>query len=142
VPDNGLSVEVHRGENYMAVQFTAMASPCEILLPLMSEHAAMAIGAIAAEEAWRVEKKFSRYRDDSVTAWIHENRGTPVEVDPETASLIDFASQCFDLSEGLFDITSGALRRAWTFDGSDRIPDAAVIGNGTGFRGHWQRICR
>ena len=30
-------------------------------------------------------------------------------------------------SEGLFDITSGALRRAWTFDGSDRIPEAAVI---------------
>ncbi len=50
-----------------------------------------------------------------------------VEVDPETASLIDFASQCFDLSEGLFDITSGVLRRAWRFDGSDRIPEAAVI---------------
>jgi len=48
-------------------------------------------------------------------------------VDEETASLIDFASQCFDLSEGLFDITSGVLRRAWTFDGSDRIPEAAAI---------------
>ena len=50
-----------------------------------------------------------------------------VEVDAETASLIDFASQCFELSEGLFDITSGVLRRAWKFDGSDRIPEAAVI---------------
>ena len=104
-----------------------MASPCEILLPSMSRHAALAMGAIAAQEAWRVEKKYSRYRDDSVTTWIHENRGSIIEVDEETASLIDFARQCFDLSEGLFDITSGVLRRAWTFDGSDRIPDAAAI---------------
>jgi thiamine biosynthesis lipoprotein len=126
VPDEGLIVEA-RGENLLAVGFTAMASPCEVLLPSMSHHAALAIGTIAAQEAWRVEKKYSRYREDSVTAWIHENRGIPVEVDEETASLIDFARQCFELSEGLFDITSGVLRHAWTFDGSDRIPETASI---------------
>jgi FAD:protein FMN transferase len=126
MPNEGLIVE-SRGGNLVAVKFTAMASPCEVLVPLMSEHAALGIGAVAAQEAWRVEKKYSRYRNDSVTAWIHENRGTVIEVDTETASLIDFASQCFDLSDGLFDITSGVLRRAWTFDGSDRIPEAAVI---------------
>jgi FAD:protein FMN transferase len=126
LPDQELVVEA-RGENILAVRFTAMASPCEVLLPSMSRHAALAIGTVAAQEAWRVEKKYSRYRDDSVTAWIHENRGTTIEVDEETASLIDFASQCFDLSEGLFDITSGVLRRVWTFDGSDRIPEAAAI---------------
>jgi thiamine biosynthesis lipoprotein len=126
VPDEELIVEA-RGENLLAVMFTAMASPCEVLLPLMSRHAALAIGTVAAQEAWRLEKKYSRYRDDSVTTWIHANRDTPIEVDEETASLIDFARQCFDLSEGLFDITSGVLRRAWTFDGSDRIPEAAAI---------------
>jgi FAD:protein FMN transferase len=31
------------------------------------------------------------------------------------------------LSEGLFDITSGVLRYAWKFDGSDRIPEADAI---------------
>jgi len=126
VPDEGLIVE-SRGENLLAVNFTAMASPCEVLLPLMSEHAALTMGTVAAQEAWRVEKKYSRYRDDSVTAWIHENRGSAIEVDQETASLIDFANRCFDLSEGLFDITSGVLRRAWIFDGSGRIPEAAVM---------------
>ena len=126
MPDQELVVEA-RGENILAVRFTAMASPCEVLLPSMSRHAALEIGTVAAQEAWRVEKKYSRYRDDSVTAWIHENRGTTIEVDEETASLIAFASQCFDLSEGLFDITSGVLRRAWKFDGSDRIPEAAAI---------------
>ena len=126
MPDQELVVEA-RGENILAVRFAAMASPCEVLLPSMSRHAALEIGTVAAQEAWRVEKKYSRYRDDSVTAWIHENRGTSIEVDEETASLIDFASQCFDLSEGLFDITSGVLRRVWTFDGSDRIPEPAAI---------------
>ena len=126
MPDQELVVDA-RGENILAVRFTAMASPCEVLLPSMSRHAALEIGTVAAQEAWRVEKKYSRYRDDSVTAWIHENRGASIEVDEETASLIDFASQCFDLSEGLFDITSGVLRRVWTFDGSDRIPEPAAI---------------
>ena len=126
MPDEGLIVEA-RGEHLLAVRFTAMAGPCEVLLPLMAEPAALAIGSVAAQEAWRVEKKYSRYTGNSVTAWIHENRGTTIEVDDETAALIDFASQCFDLSEGLFDLTSGVLRRAWTFDGSDRIPEAAAI---------------
>src|SRR6202795_1328720 len=116
-----------RGDSLLAAKFTAMASPCEVLFASTERHAALTVGEIAAQEALRIEKKFSRYRDDSVTAWIHEHRGTTIEVDQETASLLDFASQCFDLSGGLFDITSGVLRRAWKFDGSDRIPEEAAI---------------
>jgi thiamine biosynthesis lipoprotein len=124
--DESLTVEP-RSENLLAVRFTAMASPCEVLLPTMRHDAALTLGAIAAQEAWRVERKYSRYRDDSVTAWIHRNRGKDLVMDAETASLIDFASECLEMSEGLFDITSGVLRRAWTFDGSDRIPGQDVI---------------
>jgi thiamine biosynthesis lipoprotein len=110
-----------------AVCFTAMASPCEILLPASVDAQAMKIGALVAQEAWRVEKKFSRYRDDSVLAWIHRNRGMRLELDGETAAMLDFAQHCFDISDGLFDITSGILRRAWRFDGSDRIPSAESV---------------
>jgi FAD:protein FMN transferase len=92
VPDEGLIVEA-RGADLLAVRFTAMASPCEVLLPSMSQHAALAIGAVAAQEAWRIEKRFSRYRDDSITAWIHRHRGIAIEVDEETAALMDFASR-------------------------------------------------
>jgi thiamine biosynthesis lipoprotein len=104
-----------------------MASPCEVLLPAADASAALELGSLAAEEAWRIERKFSRYRDDSVVARIHSNRGVPVEVDTETAELIDFARRCYELSGGLFDITSGILRHAWRFDGSDRVPDAATV---------------
>ena len=72
-----------RGEHLLAVCFNAMASPCEVLLPAMDRPSALQLGTIVAQEAWRIEKKFSRYRADSVTAWIHANCGTKIEVDPE-----------------------------------------------------------
>ena len=124
--DGELTLEP-RGEHLVAVCFTAMAGPCEVLLPTIDRQAALQLGTLVAREAWRIEKKFSRYRADSVTAWVHANAGTPVAVDPETASLIDFASQCFQISDGLFDITSGILRHAWKFDGSDRVPESEAI---------------
>jgi thiamine biosynthesis lipoprotein len=116
-----------RSGDLLAVCFTAMASPCEILFENADRADALELGALAAHEAWRVEHKYSRYRDDSVVAWIHSNRGIEIDVDDETASLIDFARQCFELSDGLFDITAGVLRGAWQFDGSDRIPAAAAV---------------
>ena len=87
----------------------------------------MKLGRLVAQEAWRVERKYSRYRDDSVVSQIHRNRGIAIELDAETASLIDFGQQCYLLSGGMFDITSGILRRAWRFDGSDRIPSANEV---------------
>lgn len=117
-----------RGEDVMAVCFQAMASPCEILLSgCQSEEQALGLAAPAAQEACRVERKFSRYRDDSVLAWIHRNRGVEVSVDAETAALLDFATQCFQISGGLFDITSGVLRRVWKFDGSDQLPQPEAV---------------
>ena len=52
---------------------------------------ALELGILAAHEAWQVERKFSRYRDDSVTTWIHNHHGSELTVDEETASLLDFA---------------------------------------------------
>ena len=121
-----ISVEP-RGTDLVAVCFTAMASPCELLVRASQLQVARELGECAAEEAWRIEQKFSRYRVDSVTAWIHAHRGAPIELDEETASLMNFAERCYTISEGMFDITSGILRQAWTFDGSDRLPQSAAI---------------
>ena len=71
--------------------------------------------------------KFSRYRSDSVVGKINASDGRPIRVDEETASLIEFSSCCYSLSNGAFDITSGVLRRAWRFDGSDRLPSAEQV---------------
>jgi FAD:protein FMN transferase len=125
-PGQSLLVE-ERAEGVLAVCFTAMASPCELLLSSSQHSLALEFGTLVAEEAWRIERKYSRYRDDSVIALIHASRGMEISLDEETASLLDFAQQCFELSDGLFDITSGVLRRAWKFDGSDRLPEPAVV---------------
>lgn len=104
-----------------------MACPCEILFESDDLSLAKKITRLAAEEALRIEHKFSRYRNDNIVHQINNARGQPVTVDNETALLLDFAQQCFELSDGLFDITSGILRRAWHFDGSDRLPDADAV---------------
>lgn len=100
-----------------ATHFTAMASPCVVLVDTLDERTGLEVGEIVKAEALRIEAKFSRYRPSVVTD-INRNAGSAIEVDSETADLIDYSVRCHELSEGLFDITSGALRRVWTFDGS------------------------
>ena len=126
VPPQQVVIEP-RSQDLTALCFTAMASPCELLVSATDQSTALEYGELVAAEAWRIEHKYSRYRNDSVIAWIHENRGKPLEMDEETSSLLNFAGECYEASDGLFDITSGILRQAWTFDGSDRIPEASAI---------------
>jgi len=82
---------------------------------------------LAFEEAIRIEHKFSRYRDDNIIYRINHLSTNALQVDEETALMLDFAQQCYDLSDGKFDITSGVLRQIWTFDGSDNIPSQQQV---------------
>jgi thiamine biosynthesis lipoprotein len=104
-----------------------MGSPCEVLVDSSHGQQAQAVASAVTACALRLEHKFSRYRDDNIVARINAAAGQPVEVDEETARLLDFAELAWRLSDGKFDITSGALRRAWKFDGGTRTPDAAEI---------------
>ena len=110
-----------RGNGWLGT-FDAMASRCEVHLGAVDERTAAGILHGVAREAWRIEAKFSRYRRDSVVTAINNAAGEPVEVDEETARLLDYAQQVFELSGGKFDITSGALRRVWRFDGGGSVP--------------------
>ena len=108
-----------------------MSSACEIRLdglPGDGEPALAAAAQRAISEVRRIEAKYTRYRDDSIVSRINAAAGarTPVEVDAETAALLDFAAQLHASSDGLFDITSGVLRRAWDFR-AGRVPEAAAL---------------
>jgi len=116
-----------------------MASPCEVLLDSDDRGAAETALRIASEEARRVEAKFSRYRRDNIVHRINQAGGAPVTVDEETAGLLDYAATCHELSGGRFDITSGILRRVWTFDGSDRVPAPEAIAEALRSVG-WDRV--
>lgn len=104
-----------------------MASRCEVLIDIDDEALATELLSLAYDEALRIEKKFSRYRDGNIIYRINESSNEPIEVDAETANLLDYADQCYRLSDGMFDITSGILRSIWCFDGSGNVPEQERI---------------
>lgn len=104
-----------------------MACPCEILVDTDDADQARQLIELARVEALRIEHAFSRYRSDNVIHQINSAQGQTITVDAELAALLTYADLCYQLSQGLFDITSGVLRRAWRFDGSDRLPEPAQI---------------
>ncbi len=116
-----------RVDDYYAGGFTAMASPCQILVDTDDPAEAEALVRVAEAEALRIERKFSRYRDDNVVHRINHSGGRPVVVDEEAALLLDYGATCFEVSDGMFDLTSGVLRRLWTFDGGDRVPSKRAV---------------
>ena len=120
-------ISVTRQEHFCTGSFTAMASTCEVLLDHLDFARAARQTEAAAAEAWRIEQKFSRYRDDNIVHAINTSGGQPVTVDEETSRLIDFSVTMHAFSGGRFDITSGVLRRVWKFDGSDRIPSPEAV---------------
>jgi thiamine biosynthesis lipoprotein len=102
--------------------FRAMAAVNEVQVDSPDEAFAAEAAKRAIDEVLRIEAKYSRYREDSVVSRINAAAGgAPVSVDAETASLLAFAAACYDQSGGVFDATSGVLRRAWRFD-SLRVP--------------------
>jgi len=121
------SLQLVRGADYWIGRFSAMASPCEVLIEDDDERIARDVLTTVSGCAWRIEDKYSRYRDDNIIHAINSGNGKPVIVDEETADLLDFSARLFDLSGGLFDITSGVLRRAWRFDGGRHVPDESSL---------------
>lgn len=105
-----------------------MGSVCEVRLYAADAQRAQVQADAAQAEVRRLEKIYSRYLDDSVTTRINRSAGDKrgVEVDAETAGLLDYAQAAWEQSEGLFDITSGVLRRVWDFK-SGRIPSQSEI---------------
>jgi thiamine biosynthesis lipoprotein len=105
-----------------------MGSPCALHLDAPEQNAAERVFAEVQAEVARLERKYTRYRDDSLTARINRSAGDPagIEVDDETAALLDYAETAYAASEGRFDLSSGILRRAWDFR-SGRLPLRAEI---------------
>lgn len=104
-----------------------MASPCEVLVDGAGADRVLEIARVVAEEIWRIERQWSRYLPGNIVDRINRAQGESVEVDDETSRLLSYAEHLWQISDGLFDITSGIFRRVWRFDGSDRLPDRQSI---------------
>lgn len=131
-----------QGLHLFTHRFAAMGSPCEIQLYALDAVAADNIARQAIADVQRLEQRYSRYRPDSFLSAINRiaKAGGSIEIDAETAGLLDYADTCFRESDGLFDITSGILRRVWYRDRTtlpteeEIAPLLAQIG--------WQKIRR
>lgn len=126
--------------NSTAAEFGVMACRAQIRICGLPQAEAEAAIRAAIGETQRIEHKYSRYRADSIVSRINAAAGSgqAIEVDEETAGLLDFAAQLHAQSGGLFDITSGVLRRAWNFR-EPRLPDEAELAALRALIG-WQQV--
>ena len=104
--------------------FRAMGSDCEFQLCFGSGSDSQFIFRCLQDELERLESKYSRFRKDSLLSQI--NLGKEVNIDNETISLLEHAFNCFEQSEGLFDVTAGRLNSLWDFK-KKKVPSQEEI---------------
>lgn len=97
--------------------FKAMGGPCRLRLEVSDSQDPSLPIAAAEAEVRRLEEKYSRYTQDSLTTQINRAAGSgiPVPIDSETAGILQYADTLWRESNQRFDLTSGVLRRAWDF---------------------------
>ena len=108
-------------------QFSAMGSPCALRFYHYNDIQARGIYQSAVDEVKRLEDKYSRYLDQSLLTQINKNAGLrATSIDAETSSLLAYAEQAYQISDGLFDLTTGVLRKVWDFKAA-QIPSQEAI---------------
>jgi len=114
--------------DFFSFPFFAMGTEC--LLHLYAQRSAVAeeMAQAVIAEVIRIEQRYSRFRPDSFLTEINRTaaQGGILEVDEETAGLIDYAYACYRKSAGLFDISAGILYQAWDFS-SNRLPKQSHV---------------
>lgn len=88
---------------------------CTVEIRDMSKNQAKELIADTFEECQRYEKLFSRTLKGTDIYNINHSGGKPVEVDPQTAELIQTSLELCRQTDGLFDITVGQITNMWNF---------------------------
>ncbi len=106
----------------------AMATSFEVLLPFGAADALEAAEA-ALDAIDRLEDQLTVYRDHSEVCRINrEAAAGPVPVENALFELLALAARIHAETEGAFDVTAGALVKAWGFyRGPRRVPDVAEL---------------
>jgi thiamine biosynthesis lipoprotein len=93
----------------------AMATSFEVLVPFATDHALEAAEA-ALDEIDRLEAQLTVYRDDSEVSRLNlEAAGEAVVVEEALFGLFLLAERISRETDGAFDISTGALTKAWGF---------------------------
>ena len=100
-----------------------MATTFEVLLPYGTPHA-LSIANAAFAEIDRLEQQLTVYRESSEVSRLNRLAATcPVPVEADLFNLLALAERISKETDGAFDITAGALIKAWGFyRGPRRVP--------------------
>lgn len=92
----------------------------------------------AVREVQRIESLLTEFKETSETASINRSAGIhSVEVSPEVYAIIKRCKEISTLTQGAFDITTGALRKLYNFRGSDfDFPTSDQIASALALTGH------
>lgn len=120
--------------------FSAMGSPCQLQFYASSAPYAQTVFTRVLHVIAALEHRYSRYRADSLISQINQRAGsgqvTPMQA--ELFALLAYADSCYQESDGLFDVTSGVLRKVWHVE-QNLIPSAAEIESLLGLIG-WPKV--
>ena len=83
--------------------------------------------SIAVDEAQRIEAKYSRFITGNLLWQLNHSGASASVLDDETVRLMQFAEQCFLLSDGRFDISAGPLMAVWQFRPDSELPSEESI---------------
>jgi thiamine biosynthesis lipoprotein len=101
----------------------AMATTFEVCVPFGTPRAQPAAEA-ALNQIDDLEAQLTVYREDSEVSRLNQLAATtPVPVEPELFRLLELSARLSAETEGAFDVTAGALVKAWGFyKGPRRVP--------------------
>lgn len=105
-----------------------MGTQCSLLVYASNAEISARAVALAVTEINRLEEKYSRYKVGNFLYQLNQaaKNGNTFSIDDECASLLNFAHTCYQQSDGLFDITSGILRKVWNFE-RPQLPDQTLL---------------
>jgi len=115
---------------YWRIARRAMGCEFNVLIPPRYPEATAA-GEAALEQIERLEEQLSVYRDTSDLSYLNQNAGQgPVRVENRLYELLKRCAELTQQTQGAFDVSAGALVRAWGFAGGDkRIPGRQELEN-------------
>jgi thiamine biosynthesis lipoprotein len=108
----------------------AMATTFELLLPFGTP-AASAIASTVFEQIDHLEQQLTVYRETSEVSRLNRLAGQiSVPVEPRLFELLALAEEISRETDGAFDVTAGALIKAWGFfRGPRRVPSTEELGS-------------
>jgi len=101
-------------------KFSAMSTPCELIIYEAKKTKADSIAESVVLEVKRLEKKYNYYNENSYLSLINARK--EYKLDNESKSLLTRAKQYYKLTDGIFDITIATLKDLYKSESSlDRL---------------------